>query len=49
VSNDVPFTSLNGSININGVNGVVPEPSSLVLVLTAGSLILAGFRIRQLS
>jgi hypothetical protein len=49
-SNDVPIDALsNGQININGVNGVVPEPSSLVLLLTAGSLIWVGFRIRQRS
>jgi hypothetical protein len=50
LANDVPIDALiNGQININGVNGVVPEPSSLVLVLTAGALIWVGFRTRQLS
>jgi hypothetical protein len=47
--NDVPITSLNGQINIIGATGTVPEPSSLVLVLTAGSLIWVGFRSRLLS
>jgi hypothetical protein len=42
-------TLSNGQINITGTVGNVPESSSLLLLLTAGSLIWVGFRIRLLS
>jgi hypothetical protein len=45
LSNNVPINALvNGQIHITGV---VPEPSSLVLLLTAGSLIWVGQRLRR--
>ena len=47
---NVPINTLsNGQINITGTVGNVPESSSLLLLLTAGSLIWIGFRTRLLS